>query len=83
MTILRLVRVAVAALSPEVASAQELERAWLTLQFYLAYQILRGKLRGWLARISMGLATWSAILRFAWRQAMNELGEQAMLAAGS
>src|SRR5262249_29280294 len=44
---LRLLRLgrAIAALSPEVASEQELERMWLTLQFALRYRVLRWEVR--------------------------------------
>ena len=82
---LRLLRVAkvVAALSPEVSSAQELERAWLTLQFSLRYRILRGEVyAGWLPLRNLdGLSHMVSDLAVRVETAMNELGERAMIAA--
>jgi hypothetical protein len=82
---LRLLRVAkvVAALSPEVASAQELERVWLTLQFSLRYRIIRGEVyAGWLPlRNLSGLSHMVSDLAVRVETAMNELGERAALAA--
>jgi hypothetical protein len=82
---LRLVRVAkvVAVLSPEVASAQELERAWLTVQFMSRYQILRVEVyAGLLSLRSLdALSHMVSDLAVRVETAMNELGERAMLAA--
>jgi hypothetical protein len=82
---LRLVRVAktVAALSPEVAASQELQRVWLSAQFSWRYHILRGEVRaGMLSLRSLdALSHMVSDLAVRVETAMNELGERAALAA--
>jgi predicted small integral membrane protein len=73
----------VSALSPEVASRQELERVWLTLQFSLRYQMLRAEIH--LGSIPVakldGLSQLVSDLAVRVESAMTELGERAALAS--
>jgi hypothetical protein len=82
---LQLVRVAkvVAALSPEVATAQELERAWLTVQFSWRYRMLRAEVyAGTVSLRSLdGLSQMVSELAVRVEKAMSELGERAAIAA--
>jgi len=73
---------AVAVLSPEVASSQEMERAWLAMQFSFRYQILRVEVHvGMLSLRSLdGLSHMVSDLAVRVETAMSELGERAALA---
>jgi hypothetical protein len=82
LRLLRLAR-AIASLSPQVSTAQELERAWLAVQFSCRYQWLR-------ARLCLGLLPLRSLdtlshmvseLAVRMETALNELGERAALAA--
>lgn len=74
---------AVALLSPEVTSSQELERAWLAVQFAFRYRILRAEVH--MGRLSLrsldGLSHMVSDLAVRVETAMSELGERAALAA--
>jgi hypothetical protein len=74
---------AVALLSPEVATAQELERVWLSLQFSLRYQMLRIGLRFGMLSLPRLDALSQMVSELAVRMdtAMKDLGERAALAA--
>jgi hypothetical protein len=82
---LRLVRGAktVAALSPEVAASQELQRAWLSTQFSWRYHILRAEVRAGLLSLRSldALSHMVSDLAVRVETAMNELGERAAVAA--
>ena len=82
---LQLVRVAkvVAALSPEVAAAQELERVWLSAQFSWRYRMLRAEVyAGTVSLRSLdGLSHMVSELAVRVENAMSELGERAAIAA--
>jgi hypothetical protein len=80
--LLRLAK-AVAILSPEVATAQELERLWLSVQFSLQYQMLRAELRFGMISLPRLDALSHMVSELAVRMetAMKELGERAALAA--
>jgi hypothetical protein len=80
--LLRLAR-AVAVVSPEVGAGQELERFWLSLQFWRRYQLLRlGLYSGLLSLPQLrGLSQMVSELAVQMEAAMKELGERAALAA--
>ncbi len=80
--LLRLARV-VAALSPEVGAAEELERLWLNLQFSWRYQMVRAGLYFGLLSLPKLDALSHMVSELAVRMetAMKELGERAALAA--
>jgi hypothetical protein len=82
---LQLVRIAkvVAALSPEVATAQELERVWLSVQFSWRYRMLRAEV--YAGTVSLrgldGLSHMVSELAIRVENAMSEIGERAAIAA--
>jgi hypothetical protein len=80
----RLIRVAavIAALSPEVAPAQEWERFRLTVRFALSYRLVRARLRlGLMAAPQLNeLSRGVCQLTMRIEKAMTELGERATLA---
>jgi hypothetical protein len=82
---LRLLRLAkaVAVLSPEVATAQELERVWLSVQFSLRCQMLRIGLQFGMVSLPRLDALSQMVSELAVRMdtAMKDLGERAALAA--
>ena len=80
--LLRLAK-AVAALSPEVGAAQELERLWLSLEFSWRYQLIRAALYAGLLSLPRLDALSHMVSELAMRMetAMKELGERAALAA--
>ena len=82
---LQLVRIAkvVAALSPEVAAAQELERVWLSVQFSWRYRMLRAEVyAGTVSLRSLdGLSHMVSELAVRVETAMSEIGERAAIAA--
>ena len=73
---------AIAALSPEVAAVEELERIRLTAKFSLRYQMIRLKLLAGLAPAPQlgGLSDFVSALSVRMEQAVKELGERAALA---
>jgi len=82
---LRLLRLAkaIATLSPEIATAQELERLWLSFQFACRYQLLwAGLFTGVpsLGRLD-GLSQMVSELAVRMETAISELGERAAIAA--
>jgi hypothetical protein len=82
---LRLLRLAkvVAALSPEVGAAQELERLWLSLRFSWRYEMVRAALYcGFLSLPRLdALGHMVSELAVRMETAVKELGERAVLAA--
>jgi hypothetical protein len=82
---LRLLRLAkvVAVLSPKVATAQEFERLWLSVQFSLRYHMLRAGLYFGVLSLPRLDALSHMVSELAVRMdtAMKELGERATLAA--
>ena len=80
--LLRFARV-VATLSPEVATAQEAERLWLSMQFACRYQMLRAAVySGVLPQRSLdALSHMVSELAVRMETAISELGERAALAA--
>ena len=73
----------VAALSPDLAPAQETERVWLKVQFNCRYQMVRAALRIGMvpARVLESLSHVVSELAVSMEMAISEFGERATMAA--
>jgi hypothetical protein len=74
---------AVAALAPQVTTAQELERLWLSVRFECRYQMLRAGIYVGVPSLPIldGLSHMVSDLSVRMETALSELGEQAAIAA--